>query len=123
MAKKGKGEAAAEAVAEPKIEAKMPEQDGPPAPMTGGLLDTLLVAVAVVTVALVGWTFSLDVNRVFDVPKAVALKLGGASLLLVFLLRGVFAEFGKGAPWTSLRLFAAPVFTLLVVLTPEFWRK
>jgi len=116
VAKKGKGEAAAEAVAEPKIEAKMPEQDGPPAPMTGGLLDTLLVAVAVVTVALVGWTFSLDVNRVFDVPKAVALKLGGASLLLVFLLRGVFAVFGKGAPWTSLRLFAAPVFTLLVVL-------
>ena len=57
MAKKGKGEAAANAAVEPKIEAKMPEKDGPPPPMTGGPLDTLLLAVAVVTVALVGWTF------------------------------------------------------------------
>lgn len=82
-------------------------------PLTGGVLDTALVAGACITLALVGWWFKLDVNRVFDVPKALALKVGGGGIFLVWLLYG---SFGRGYPWRSMKLFAAPVFALLGVL-------
>lgn len=78
-------------------------------PISGGLVELLLVLGAVATVALVAFWFQLDVNRVFDVPKALALKVGGAGLFLVWLL---WASFGPGVRWRSIRVFAGPVAAL-----------
>jgi tetratricopeptide (TPR) repeat protein len=54
--------------------------------------------------------FSLDVNRVFDMPKALALKTGGCGLGLLWLAYGLF---GRGFAWRSARLFVAPVFAMI----------
>ncbi len=78
-------------------------------PMTGGSLDLLLVLVAALTVVLVGLLFKLDVNRVFDVPKAFVLKVGGCGIFLIWLLYGLF---GRGWSWKSIRIFIAPVTAL-----------
>lgn len=83
-------------------------------PLTGGALDLTMVIAAALTVALVGWWFSFDVNRVFDMPKAVALKIGGGGLLVVWLAYGIA---GPGWPWKSARLFAAPALVLVAVMT------
>lgn len=80
-----------------------------PEPLTGGFFDLALVVGAIITVALVALWFKLDVMRVFDVPKALALKVGGCGLFLAWLLYGLF---GPGYPWRSIRAFAAPVFAL-----------
>ena len=80
-----------------------------PEPLARGPVELLLVVGAVLTCALVGLLFQLDVNRVFDVPKALALKVGGGSLFLAWLLYGLFV---RGYPWRSARLFAAPVAAL-----------
>ncbi|MFO0725036.1 MAG: O-antigen ligase family protein [Myxococcota bacterium] len=111
MAKKAKGDTPAVASADAKAAPPLA-----PAPMTGGFLDTILIAVAIATVALVAWLFQLDVNRVFDVPKALALKVGGAGLMAVFIARSVLGLMSGGAPWSSIRMFAAPVFTLLCLV-------
>ncbi|MCK6551161.1 O-antigen ligase family protein [Myxococcota bacterium] len=78
-------------------------------PISGGLVELLLVLGAVVTVAFVAFWFQLDVNRVFDVPKALALKVGGGGIFLVWLL---WASFGPGVRWRSIRVFAGPVAAL-----------
>lgn len=82
-------------------------------PMTGGILESFLVLGAAIVVALVALWFELDVNRVFDVPKATALKMGGCGIFLVWL--GV-AVFGRGFPWRSMRIFGAPVAALTSVV-------
>lgn len=78
-------------------------------PLFDHTVGTVLFLGAVVVVAFVALYFSNDVNRVFDVPKAVALKTGGSLLFLTWLLYGVF---GRGYNWRSIRLFFAPVMLL-----------
>ena len=66
--------------------------------------------------ALVALWFSLSVNRVFDVPKALALKVGGGSLLAIWLVRGLY---GRGVAYKSIKIFIAPVslFALAVLIS------
>jgi tetratricopeptide (TPR) repeat protein len=78
-------------------------------PLSGSLLELGLALVAVATMALVALWFSLEVNRVFDVPKAFALKVGGCGAFLVWLVYGLF---GGGFAWKSVRIYAAPVAAL-----------
>jgi len=82
---------------------------GPPPlePIAETAVEWALIIAASTTVAMVTLWFSLDVNRVFDMPKALALKVGGCGVLLLWLLYGLF---GRGFAHRSLRLFAAPVF-------------
>lgn len=80
--------------------------------MFGGWLDGLMFLVAVATIALVGWWFSLDVNRVFDVPKAYALKMGGGLLLASW----VGLAFTRGWPTRSLRLFFGPALAFVLAV-------
>ncbi|MCB9646165.1 MAG: O-antigen ligase family protein [Deltaproteobacteria bacterium] len=90
------------------------EADAPLEPLTQDHpLATALVVVAFVTVALVAVWFKMDVNRVFDVPKALALKVGGGGAFLVWLLYGLF---GRGYDLRSFRLFSGPVFALAGVV-------
>jgi tetratricopeptide (TPR) repeat protein len=86
--------------------AKGPSSEPVLQPITGGLLDWGLLIAAAGVVVLVGLLFQLNVNRVFDVPKALALKVGGCGIFLIWLLYGLF---GKGWPWRSIRVFFAPV--------------
>ena len=72
-------------------------------------LAAVLLVMAFVTVALVAVWFKMDVNRVFDVPKALALKVGGGGAFLIWLGYGVF---GRGYALRSFRLFSGPVFAL-----------
>jgi len=81
-----------------------------PPPLAGGAVDLVMAILAVLVVALVGWSFSFEVNRVFDVPKALALKVGGAGLFVVWLAIGIA---GPGWPWKSAKLFAMPALALL----------
>lgn len=76
-------------------------------------IETPLAIGAVITISLVVLWFALDVNRVFDVPKALALKVGGSGVFLVWLVYGLF---GKGFAWRSIRLFVAPVAALIVAV-------
>lgn len=80
-----------------------------PPPLSGNVLELTLAVGAIITVGLVALLFQMTVNRVFDVPKAVALKVGGGGLFLVWLLVGLF---GKGWAWRSIRIFLAPVAAL-----------
>lgn len=89
------------------VSAKQPEPEN--AEIAQRWPEWLLIGVAVLTMAGVAIWFELDVNRVFDVPKASALKIGGSFLLLFGLGYGLF---GGGWAYGSLRLFLAPVFTL-----------
>lgn len=82
-------------------------------PLTGGMFDLALVVVAAMVVVLVGLLFKLDVNRVFDVPKALVLKTGGCGIFLAWLLYGLF---GRGWPWKSIRIFFAPVAALMFAI-------
>lgn len=82
-------------------------------PIAGNGVEYVLVAGASVTVALVTLWFSLDVNRVFDMPKAVALKGGGCLILLLWLVYGLY---GRGFADRSLRLFGAPVLAFAVAV-------
>ncbi|MCC7385502.1 MAG: O-antigen ligase family protein [Deltaproteobacteria bacterium] len=124
MAKKTKAKAEAKTTEGSQPDAAASAEEAALEPMTGGVLDTLLVAGAAAVVILVAWRFELDVNRVFDVPKALALKVGGAGIFLVWLLYGMF---GGGYPWRSIRLFAAPlgalalVFGLSTLTSIDFW--
>jgi tetratricopeptide (TPR) repeat protein len=95
--------------------ADSPESDSPAElePIADRWHDWILFLVAITTVALVGLWFSLHVNRVFDVPKALALKVGGCGALLAWLLIGVL---GPGYPWRSVRLFLAPVAALIAAV-------
>ncbi|CAN0592847.1 unnamed protein product, partial [Laminaria digitata] len=72
-----------------------------------------LFTVVLITVALVAVWFKLDVNRVFDVPKALALKVGGGGSFLIWLIYGLF---GPGFSWRSFKLFAGPIFALTGVV-------
>lgn len=65
----------------------------------------LFVGVMLV-VTLVALWFELTVNRVFDMPKAYALKLGASLLGLVWL---GWALFGPGVSWRAPRAFSGPV--------------
>ncbi len=85
----------------------------PREPLTGGVPETLLLAGAVLTVLLVTLYFSRSVNRVFDVPKALALKVGGAGSLLAWLLYGLF---GRGYPLRSIRVLFGPILALTLVV-------
>lgn len=82
-------------------------------PIVRSFSDGVLVALAFLAIALVGLWFSTDVNRVFDVPKALALKGIGGLLFAVWLIVGVT---GKGWPIRSLRLFLAPVLAVVVAV-------
>lgn len=84
--------------------------------MFRGPVELLLFSAAVLTLCLVALWFSLSVNRVFDVPKALALKTIGGGAFFLWLL---YALFGRGIAWRSLRLFIAPVsaLTLVVVIS------
>lgn len=110
---KGKKPKGKKAKREPRREAlpapAPPVDEGPSEPVAEGTLGLILFAVAMATVGLVAIWFSMDVNRVFDVPKALALKVGGAGGFLVWLLYGLF---GRGFDWRSFRIYAAPVFAL-----------
>lgn len=90
-----------------------PDQESAQEPVAQSLLGLTLFTVVLLTVAMVAIWFKLDVNRVFDVPKALALKVGGGGAFLVWLLYGLF---GPGFAWRSFRLFAAPVFALATVV-------
>ncbi|MEO1334723.1 MAG: hypothetical protein AAFV29_03735, partial [Myxococcota bacterium] len=68
---------------------------------------------AIFVVVGVGLHFQVNVNRVFDVPKAVILKIVGCSLFAGWLL---YALFGPGVRWRSARIFAAPVIALTSVV-------
>ncbi len=82
-------------------------------PVARSLFGLTLFTVVLITVAMVAIWFKLDVNRVFDVPKALALKVGGGGAFLAWLVYGLF---GPGFAWRSFRLFAAPVFALATVV-------
>ncbi len=82
-------------------------------PIASGYVDVALLGAAILTVALVALWFKLDVNRVFDVPKALALKVGGGGVFLVWLLYGLF---GRGFRWGSIKLFVGPVFALTAAI-------
>lgn len=86
-----------------------PEDDVELEPIAQSPLALALLIGAVLTVFGVSIWFKIDVNRVFDVPKALVLKVGGAGLFFVWLMAGLF---GRGFSWRSFRLFAAPVFAL-----------
>lgn len=89
--------------------AKGPSSETELQPITGGQPDLLLVIIAALVVVLVGLLFQLNVNRVFDVPKALVLKVGGCGIFLFWLLYGLF---GGGWPQKSLKIFGAPVAAL-----------
>ncbi|MEM1025572.1 MAG: hypothetical protein AAF627_09310 [Myxococcota bacterium] len=72
----------------------------------------LLALVAFATVALVALYFSREVNRIFDVPKAFVLKLGGCACLAGWLVLALT----KGVRFAPTRVFALPVFALLGVV-------
>lgn len=88
--------------------------EAPLDPISGSMLELFLVVVAIGVVALVALLFQLNVNRVFDVPKAVALKVGGCGIFITWLLTGLF---GKGYAWRSIRVFLAPVAALTAAVT------
>jgi hypothetical protein len=91
-----------------------PPQEAPLEPLTQPHpLAWGLTAVAFATVGLVALWLQMDVNRVFDVPKALALKVGGGGAFLVWLLYGLF---GRGYALRSFRLFSGPVFALAGVV-------
>jgi Flp pilus assembly protein TadD len=90
------------------------EADADLDPICETSLERFMTFGAILTVGLVAMLFLLVVNRVFDVPKAVALKVGGGGLLLVWLLVGLF---GRGFAWTSVRVFLAPVIALAAAVT------
>ena len=84
--------------------------EAPPVePIADGPVEWLWVLGAIFIVAGVSWWFQLDVNRVFDVPKAVILKVGGCGLFAVWFL---YALFGPGVRWRSAGIFAGPVLAL-----------
>ncbi len=77
-----------------------------PEPLTGGALRLVLFAGVMIVVAFAALWFELTVNRVFDMPKAYALKLGGSLLGIAWL---GYACFGPGVPWRAARAFSGPV--------------
>lgn len=89
--------------------AKGPSSESELQPIAGGTADLALAIVAALVVVLVGLLFQLNVNRVFDVPKALVLKVGGCGIFLIWLLSGLF---GGGWPQKSLKIFGAPVAAL-----------
>lgn len=85
----------------------------PLAPLFDSWVEGGLFAAIVLAVAGVALYFDLSVNRVFDVPKALALKTLAGGTTLVWLL---VALFGPGVRWRSARVFAAPVAGLLAAV-------
>lgn len=77
-----------------------------PEPLSSSTSRLVLFVGVMLVVSLVAVWFELTVNRVFDIPKAYALKLGGSLLGIVWL---GLACFGSGVPWRAARAFAAPV--------------
>ncbi len=119
MGRKGKRAAQAKKT-EPDASASPPPTSSAPAvePVAAGVMEWLWFAGATLVVCGVGLWFQLNVNRVFDVPKAVVLKVGGCSLFVVWLL---YALFGPGVRWRSARVFAGPVTAMtLVVIVSTF---
>ncbi len=90
-----------------------PQYESPTQPLAHGAVGMTLFTVVLITVALVAIWFKLDVNRVFDVPKALALKVGGGGTFLIWLVYGLF---GPGFSWRSFKLFAGPIFALTGVV-------
>ena len=88
-------------------------------PIAVGLAEWVWFAGAVAVVTGVALYFQLTVNRVFDVPKAFILKVGGCGLFAAWWL---YALFGPGVRWRSARTFAAPVaaMTLAVMISTFF---
>lgn len=79
------------------------------APLFGDATEGVLFLLVVAAVALVALFFQSTVSRVFDVPKALALKTLAGGTFLVWL--GV-ALIGPGIRWRSASVFAAPVAAL-----------
>lgn len=84
-----------------------------PEKVAAGLAEWVGLVGAIIVVVGVGLWFQLNVNRVFDVPKAVVLKVGGCTLFAAWLAYGLF---GPGVRWRSARVFAPPVAALAVVV-------
>ncbi len=82
-------------------------------PIVSRVADGVWLIGAALIVAGVGIYFRMDVNRVFDVPKAVVLKVGGCLLFAAWL---VYATLGPGVRWRSARMFALPVAALSVAV-------
>lgn len=91
-----------------------PVDAGPSSSPFHGVLEAALFIAVAVALAAVALLFDMKVNRVFDIPKARALKTlaGGASLVWLAL-----ALFGPGVRWKSVRVFAAPVAALAVAFS------
>jgi tetratricopeptide (TPR) repeat protein len=89
------------------------KEDSENAPIAKNGIEWALIAGSIVTMVLVAVWFQLDVNRVFDVPKATALKVGGSTVFLIVLGWGFF---GGGFAYRSLKLFVAPVAALSLVV-------
>jgi len=69
------------------------------------VVETPLVILAAITVGYVALKFEMNVNRVFDIPKALYLKTGGCVAFLLWIAWGsVF-----GFAWKSIKNFVAPV--------------
>jgi tetratricopeptide (TPR) repeat protein len=83
------------------------------APLFESWVEALLAVGALMTVTAVAVVFDRYVNRVFDVPKAFALKTGGGLIGIAWV---VFALWGPGVRWRSLRLFGGPVLALLAAV-------
>jgi len=80
-----------------------------PSPSAVKAADVGLAVVAALTVTLVALYFSRDVNRVFDVPKAFALKMGGC----IALLGWFFVAATDGVRFRATRILLPPVLALV----------
>ncbi len=83
------------------------------APLFAGAFEALMFVAAAGVMIATALIFSRYVNRVFDVPKATTLKIGGGLTFIAWLLNGTF---GPGYHWRSASLFIGPVFALLAAV-------
>ena len=83
-----------------------------PAPLFNTPLDGLLFGGILATIALATLIFWVQVNRVFDVPKAFTLKSIGGTISIIWL---VAAAFYKGYYWHASRVFSLPIIVLTTV--------
>lgn len=88
------------------------DPSGDPYGLSVDRFGALLLALCLVAAAFVSFWFERSLPRSFDVPKALALKLGGGGALALWL---GYALLGKPVKTRSLSLFGAPVFAFCAV--------
>ena len=111
MSRKGKRAQKAKKAAPAPVVAPTPE---PIEPIAAGSVEWVWLLGAIFVVAGVSLYFQLNVNRVFDVPKAAILKVGGCLLFAAWLLNALY---GTGVRWRSAAVFAPPVAALALAVT------